>query len=163
VKYLEIGIFCQRTTMPAARDQDLFQQSIEEPLQQWAILEQELRETKITPLEAWKQQYIRWKELYARFREIEQTTLYEAGEDAQPIKPSDQALDFHREVISLLLHTGDSCLETLLGLRLDGGEAEERRNCQTRIETLLAGLRESLELWRPASEEKPESIRNLFS
>jgi len=149
--------------MPAAHNQDLFQQASEESLQKWAVLEQELRQTKISPLEVWKEQYSRWKYLYARFREVEQSTLYEAGENAQPIKPSDQTLRFHKQVITLLLHTGDSCVEALLGLRLDDGEADERHNCNIRLETLLAGLRESLELWQPANNEKLESIRNLFS
>ena len=111
----------------------------------------------------WKEQYARWKEFYARFREMEQATLYKAGEDGNPIRPSEQALRFHRQVITLLLHTGDSCVEALVRLHLADGEADERHKCHIRVETLLAGLRESLELWHPANKEKLESIRNLFA
>ena len=149
--------------MPQAHDQDLFTQAIEEPLHEWAVLEQELRQTKISPLEVWKEQYERWKGLYARFREMEQATLYKAGEGGRPLKPSEQALRFHRQVIALLLHTGDACVEALLRLNLDDGEADDRHNCHIRIETLLASLREALELWQPANKEKLEGIRNLFA
>ena len=149
--------------MPPTRDQDLFTQAVDEPLHKWAVLEQELRQTKISPLEVWKEQYQRWKELYSRFREMEQATLYKAGEDGQPIKPSQQALRFHRQVITLLLHTGDACVEALVRLHLDDGDADERHNCHIRVETMLSSLRESLELWHPANKEKLDAIRNLFA
>ena len=149
--------------MPAARDHDLFQQTTEEPLQKWTVLAQELLQAKFSSLNVWKEQYSRWRNLYSRFRELEQSTLYEAGENGLPIKPSEETLRSHRQVIALLLRTGDACLTALPGLRLEDGEADERHNLRVRIETLLAGLRESLELWQPASEEKLKPVRNLFS
>lgn len=130
----------------------------------WASVERALYATKISPLEAWKEQYRLWKELYEMFRRAEQQGFYAADETGKkPVTPTAEDLRAHRQCIAQLLQLGQLCCETLLRVQLEGVEAEQRHDWHIRIETLLAALRESLEIWHPANQNHLDEMRHIFS
>jgi hypothetical protein len=128
----------------------------------WENLEKALLRTRLSPLDAWKEQYEDWKQLYGSFRAAEEQSFYSADASGKAVSPTVQEIRAHRQCITLLLHTGQQCLETLLKLPLDEEESKERHDWHLRMETLLISLREAMEIWHPANKQPVAKLKEIF-
>lgn len=132
---------------------DMFSVDPSDPLTQWGGLIHDLEECKPSLLKTWLLSYEEWKGLYQRFRDYEQRSFYTGDVSGEIPVLSETILRFHRRAIFTLLSSGERCMDILIALPLQGGEAQDRLEWKRKMECLLDSLQEAVDLWHPVNRD----------